>query len=372
MKKILFLVLGIALILLLGKSVVSAQEEDKLRELNQKIAEYEQQVKNLQSQANTLSNQIAQFDAQINLTQLKIDQTQQQIVLLGGRIGELEGSLESLSEAFQTRAVETYKMARVGSSVVTLIASQNLSQAVSRYNYLRRIQESDRDLMIRLQSAQNVYKNQKEELEKLQEQLKSQRLQLDSQKKAKANLLAITKNDEKKYQELLANARAELAAISAIIAGRGKETEIRKVSDGERIASILTSGPNLRACSTGAHLHFEVVKDGVPQNPFGLLSSKSLIWDNIDAPQNGLGSWRWPLNDPIRITQGFGKTSYSSIYAGGQHTGVDMTNESNREIIAVKPGILYRGGIGCRDGTLQYVRVKQDDGYNSYYLHVNY
>ncbi|MGB6881718.1 MAG: hypothetical protein WBD86_00200, partial [Microgenomates group bacterium] len=134
-----------------------------------------------------------------------------------------------------------------------------------------------------------------------------------------------------------------------------------------------TYGPNLYACSTGPHLHFEVVQNQVAQNPFNFLSSKSLIWDNVDSPQNGIGSWIWPLNDPIRITQGFGQTSYSSRYAGGMHTGVDMTNNDSSEIKAVKKGTLYRGGIGCMGGTLQYVRVDHaDDDYNTYYLHVSY
>ena len=50
-----------------------------------------------------------------------------------------------------------------------------------------------------------------------------------------------------------------------------------------------------------------------------------------------------------------------------------MTNASqNYEVKAVQKGTLYRGGIGCRGGTLQYVHVKQDSGIDAYYLHVNY
>ena len=119
-------------------------------------------------------------------------------------------------------------------------------------------------------------------------------------------------------------------------------------------------------------MHFEVAKDRVAQNTFNFLSSKSLIWDNFDPPQNGSGSWIWPINDPIRITQGYGQTSYSSRYADGIHTGIDMTNNSNYEVKAVKGGVLYRGGISCRGGILQYVRVQQNDGNDVYYMHVSY
>lgn len=346
---------------------------DQLQEINDQIKQYEADISRLKSQANTLSNQIAQFDAQIRLTTLKIQETQEKILLLGGRIDQLEISLEALTEAFATRATETYKMTRLGDSLIMLITASDLGEIVSRYHYLQRIQEADRDLLVRLQEAQDVYEDEKVDQEDLQGQLEEQGRVLGAQKTAKAELLAITKNDEKKYQNLLAKARAELAAIQAIIAGRGEETRVRDVNEGERIASILTFGPNLYACSTGPHLHFEVAQNQVTQNPFSFLSSKSLVWDNIDSPQNGTGSWIWPLNDPIRITQGFGQTSYSSRYAGGMHTGVDMVNKDNSEIKAVKKGTLYRGGIGCRGGTLQYVRVDHaDDDYDTYYLHVSY
>ena len=355
------------------QDVLAQNTGDRLNQLRGEIEQYQEEIERLRSQAGTLKNQIAQFDAQIRLTALKIAEAQEKILLLGGRIDQLEISLTALTTAFSSRVTETYKMARLGDTFFFLISAQDLTEAVSRFHYLRRIQDADQDLLIRLQEAQSVYQYEKEDKEDLQAQLEEQDQVLGAQKAAKADLLAITRNDEKRYQELLAKARAELSAIQAIIAGKGEETKVRDVNEGERIASILTYGPNLFACSTGPHLHFEVVQNQVAQNPFSFLSSKSLIWDNVDAPQNGTSSWIWPLNDPIRITQGFGQTSYSSRYAGGMHTGVDMANNDNSEIKAVKKGILYRGGIGCRGGTLQYVRVDHaDDDYNTYYLHVSY
>ncbi|MFV1917288.1 MAG: murein hydrolase activator EnvC [Patescibacteria group bacterium] len=375
--KILLLSAALAIVLFgapwLGGTYSNAQSTDEtLEKLSQEIEQYESEIAKLKSQASTLSNQIAQYDAQIRLTSLKIEETEEKIALLGGRIGQLEESLDALTNAFASRAVLTYKMARLNQPYLILVSAKDLNDAVSSFHYLQKIQEADRGLLVRLEEAQINYKEEKVDQEGLQIELEEQKSFLGVQKAAKANLLAVTKNDEKRYQELLKKARAELAAIQAIIAGKGDETKVREVNEGEKIASILTFGPNLDACSTGSHLHFEVVKDRVYQNPFSFLSKRSLMWDNIDPPQNGSGSWNWPLNDPIRITQGYGQTSYSGIYAGHVHTGVDMTNDDNREVKSVKKGTLYRGGISCGGGTLQYVRVQQDDGYDTYYLHVSY
>jgi murein DD-endopeptidase MepM/ murein hydrolase activator NlpD len=141
------------------------------------------------------------------------------------------------------------------------------------------------------------------------------------------------------------------------------------VNEGDKIASII-SGES--PCSTGTHLHFEVVKGSARQNPFDQLRPIGLLWDNSDSEQNGRGSWRWPINDTIRVTQGYGQTSYSSRYAGNFHTGVDMVNKDNLAVMAVKSGELYQGGMKCGSGTLRYVRVKQSDGFDTFYLHVNY
>jgi len=341
--------------------------------LSKVISDCGSKISTLQGQANTLKNQIAQFDAQIKLTTLKIAQTQDKIALLGGRIDQLGDSLASLNTAFSSRAVETYKLSRFENNFALILSASDMTDAVSRLHYLQKIQEEDRNLLEKLQTAQTTYEGQKADEEDLQKQLKTQQANLTAQKTAKNNLLAVTKNDEKKYQSLLSKALAEMEAIQSIVAGLGKETEIGKVSEGGRIASVISGSS---ACSSGGHLHFEVVKDGSHQNPAGFLSSKGVTWDNSpDTQFSFTGGWAWPINDPIRITQGYGMTYYAATlhyYGGKPHTGTDMVNTSDYTVKAVKPGVLYLGSIACGGGTLKYVHVKQEDGYETYYLHVNY
>jgi len=354
--------------------LASPTRADRLDELNRQIEEYQRELTRLVGEANTLKNQIASFDAQINLTTVRINQTEEQVKLLTDRIGQLEVSLSSLGEAFVSRAVETYKMSRFNEAVVFVASSDDLSEAFSRIYYLRKIQEADRNLIGRLSGAKDTYNVQKDKLEELKVQLEQQSKVLGAQKAAKANLLEVTRNDEKRYQELLARAKAEIEAIQAIIAGKGEETEVGKIGEGQRIASVI---PGVSACSSGTHLHFEVVQNEAHTNPASFLVPKVVIWDNApDGQFDFTGGWQWPINDPVRITQGYGMTYYAAnlrYYGGLPHTGLDMVNnDGDLTVKAVKPGTLYRGAIGCGGGTLRYVHVDQDDGYDTYYLHVNY
>jgi len=366
--------LAIGLWMVIGSVVRADDTQEKLTELNEKIKGYQTELVRLNTETNTLSNQVAQYDAQINLTELKISQTEEEISLLGGRIDLLEDSLTSLTKAFTSRALKTYKLARFSGTHTMLLTSDTVDNAVSNLFYLEKIQAADSDLLLRLETVQEDYKTEKVDQEALQNELQSQKDVLDVQKSSKTKLLTITRNDEKKYQQLLSQARAELEAIQSIIAGKGSENEVGAVGTGERIASVI---PGPSACSSGAHLHFEVAKDGINQNPAGYLQQKDVIWDNSpDGPFSFGGGWSWPLNDPVRITQGFGMTYYAAslrYYGGAPHTGIDMVNPNGDWTVkAAQPGTLYQGAIACGGGTLRYVRVEQSSGIDTYYLHINY
>ena len=382
----LFVLTSQALAISCEDSCDDKSESDKPTCLNDVRQACEEKLAELGKTRQTLQSAIAYFDTQIAYTQSKINETTFQIKQLEGEIESLSGkisilntSLGETTKLLLQRISATYKQTKVHPWTI-FFSSNGVLDLINRYQYLRAAQVNDRRILFEMEEARANYdqqKNLKEEKQSevlgLQTELISQKTTQDKQKKEKQFLLQTTNNDQKRYQELLDKATAELIAIQAIIAGYGNETEVREVNEGEKIAAIMTEGPNLLACSTGAHLHYEVDKDGVPQNPFSLLQSKSLNWDNPDPAQNGSGSWRWPLEDPIRVTQSFGSTSYSSRYAGGLHTGIDMINEVNRDVKATRKGMLFRGNISCRGGTLQYVRVEHsEDEYNSYYLHVNY
>jgi hypothetical protein len=275
-------------------------------------------------------------------------------------------------------------MARLSDSFVFLFLSKDVDKAVSSYHYLKKIQEADRELLIRLEKAQINYQVEKEDQEDLQQELEQQKASLDAQKAAKANLLEITRNDEKRYQSLLAAATAEFEAIQAILAGKGDEEEVGHVNSGDKITSIIQG----ESCnSNGTHLHFMVSQNGSTPNPFEFLKSGMDFEDCSGSscgsgdgdPFNPTGSWDWPISSKIKFTQGYGVTWavqnnpwVKGIYSF--HNGIDINSESTPEVFSVASGTLYRGSYsttsGCR---LRYVRVDHDNSdIDTLYLHINY
>ncbi len=342
--------------------------QDCTGSLDQKIECFKSELGKLGTQSKTLSNQISQFDAQIKLTTLKVAQTEEKIALLSGRIDQLTGSLDSLTKAFSERASETYKMTRLSDPLTFILTSSSLNDVYSRYTYLKKIQESDRDLLHRLSVAKETYNNEKLDQVELQNDLSDQKKILQTQKNSKNTLLSQTKNDEKRYQSLLSDALAEKAAIEkALISG----VNVGPVKAGDAIAMVGNSG--YPGCSTGKHLHFEIRKNGSWTDPTQYLQNKSVQDDEKGVQASiGSGSWPWPIQDPIRLTQHYGHTPWSWVYSysGGIHTGFDMISSTSDVIRAPANGTLYKSSEKCGSSTINIVYIEHGDGVISFYLHV--
>lgn len=359
---------------------------DELEDKRKLVEELQAKLTEIQGQKQTLSQTISYLTTKVKLTESQIAQTEaeiqaleEEIVALGGKIETLNVSLDKLTQIYIERVRATYRN-NSQQPLYLLLTSDRLNNFLKKYKYLQVSQRNDRSVMLELEGRRSELDAQKlarevkqQEIEAAKKKLVAQKSALSIQKKEQQAALDLTKNNEKNYQAQLSRALAELEAIQSIIAGKGDETEVGKVNEGDRVASVISGAST---CSNGAHLHFEVAKNNAHLNPANYLSSKDVIWDNSPDGSFGFsGSWRWPLDDPIRVTQGYGMTFYAATlrYYGGQpHTGIDMVNVGNYTVKAVKSGTLYRGSIGCRGGALRYVKVAHDEGISSYYLHVNY
>ncbi|MDD5074106.1 MAG: papain-like cysteine protease family protein, partial [Candidatus Shapirobacteria bacterium] len=113
---------------------------------------------------------------------------------------------------------------------------------IRNQQYLKVAQKHDKMLMIAIEEAKQDFDRQKslkEEkqaaLEGLRVQLKEQNVALDLQKREKEHLLEVTKNDEVRYQQLLAQAQKELASLLSF-------TRTRVGSAGSICAGEFSSG----------------------------------------------------------------------------------------------------------------------------------
>lgn len=384
MKTIKFLILlTLTLSLCIVTSAVMAQNNQQADDIEKKIIEYQNKLSELGQQKNTLSSQIQYMDTQIYLTNLRIQDSERKIIstgkeidLLGSRIEGLDQSLDYISKLLLDKIVQTYKQREI-SLFGLLFDSQNADDLLTKIKYVKTARDNNQRLLVQVQEAKSNFEEQKslreekkQELDNLVSQLASQKVDLDNQKIAKQRLLDETQNNERVYQNLLAKAQAEYAAIQGIIAGAGTEIEMREVQKGNNIATVI-SGTSCN--SSGTHLHFIVQTGANVQNPFNYLKSVDYSDDTGGDLWNPSGNWDWPISPRIGFHQGFGETwAVRNTWAGNIyrfHNGIDISGSSN-SVYAVADGTLYKGSyaVGC---TLSYVKlVHKDSNISTLYLHV--
>lgn len=355
-----------------------------------KLDEARSQKASLQSTLDILNGQIAVQELEIEKTQTELRILNRQITELGDRLDGLEVSLDELTAVLIKRIQTTYRQQSNKAGPLRVLASQ-FNRFLTNQKYLQHTQDEVAQQLAQVEQQRANYDQQKQLKQSVQSQITLKNLQLAAQQQELANqrggvqvTLNETQNNEQEYQRQLAQLQSELESIQAIISGRGNESAVGSIEEGERIATVIQGG----SCnSSGTHLDFMVTdNNGVVKNPFNFLTN-DVDYINCSGygangcfagdPFNPSGDWPWPLNGTIQLNQGHGNTWavrntwVSRIYS--YHSGIDLVAD-DLSVRAVADGELYRGSFtgsgGCR---LRYVKVEhEDDDLWTYYLHVNY
>lgn len=365
-------------------SLLSEYEAQCLKDRDENV----QKKQTFQAAINTLNFNIRIAETKIKQTSTQIISLEKDIDTLSTVVSDLDNSLNNLTNVFLARVRASY-MRRDPNALTLLISSDSFTKFFTRIRYLSIVKARDQLILSEMEIARKNYDTQKntkitkqKEIEELKKKLVRQQSDLSAQRRNQQEFLNITENKEVKYQELLSRIRSELEAINAIISGNGNEIEVRDVSQGEVIASVI----NQPSCnSSGAHLHFIISDNSIVKNPFNYLKPV----DNLNCSGvngggcfdgdtfNPTGSWDWPLSPRIQLNQGYGETwAVRNTWVGGIyrfHNGIDIGSDS-LDVKAVQQGKLFRGTYsGSNSCALKYVRVDhKDSGIDTFYLHVNY
>lgn len=208
--------------------------EDEKACVEEKIRCIQNRLGEIDDQKVTLNNTISVINGNINIQQLQIqqrileiDQLEKEIDQLDNRISGLGISLDRLTTLLVDRVRTQYKQ-KQNNPITLLLTSGSLTKFINQYRYLSLAGKQTAEAMQRAQTQKNLYDEQKDikvikqdELETKRYQLQLEQNELVGQREEKQHLLAVTENDEQKFQQLLQEAEQQLASFRRFVDFQG-------------------------------------------------------------------------------------------------------------------------------------------------------
>lgn len=321
------------------RSEIEAKNEE-IKRLEEEAAKYrgtldelERAVDTLEAEVRRRDRAIKSLEASIRVTKAKIGRTNLEIQELGREIGEK-------SQAIQARRgelgalVARLALADGETPLEVFVKNETLSAFFTAVDHLRDLQGTIQGILGHLREAKQdleaakaAAESKRRELAALAEELADQKALAEDERTERAELLRTTKNQERRYQELLAE--------------------------------------------------LERKREALQQEINALESDLEADFDRSVLPAPGKGILGWSLPPPIFITQYFGRTSFarSGGYNGKGHNGIDLRASASTPVFAAEGGIVRASGDtdrGCRRASYgRWVLVDHPNNLSTLYAHLS-
>jgi murein DD-endopeptidase MepM/ murein hydrolase activator NlpD len=344
--------------------------EDELQYVNRQISETQGKISEAQIKIGTLKDQLANLDAQIK-SSIEI------INNLTGQIDKKQSDIDTMEYAIEQKKVEiSYQKQMISeylkvifkdqselnsqegdqsylNTLKLLMSDQSTSEKLRSIRYSEVLEEQGREIFERLgdlieeqEAQQKILEVKKDALTLMYQKVTEEKKELDTKKLAKENLLTETKGQEKIYQQLLAQSKANQEDVLLEI-----ETLRKNLSFVQGRIKKLNENFN-------------------PDDYAGLLrvgKSSKLLGYLTSGDENLEFLPIWPVNPARGVSAFFHEASYVKVF-GMQHNAVDIRAYQDTPIKAAADAVVYRAqdnGYGY-----SYIMLAHDGGYMTLYGHV--
>lgn len=329
------------------------QRNEEIQKLEEDAKKYREEIVYAQNVSKTLKEELSRIDKTLRLlnrdialteqkikkTELEIEELKLEIRAKEAVIKKLRGGLAGLIQTLSENE---------GESLVEILLKNNLlSDFFQQLDYLSLLEKQIlgsldmlRTLREELQAQKLEAEKKNEEAEDLKKLLGGRRIAAAREQNERRSFLAVTKNQEKTYQQMLREREEKIVAL---------EREIRAIEEEIQI----TIDPSL-----------------LPSRGSGVLGSP--------LPEIFLASCLRGIEEAKNcLTQFFGYTSFAAVggYGGKSHNGVDFRASVGTPVFAAETGTVEGTGdtdVGCPKASYgKWILIRHRNGLSTLYAHLS-
>ena len=327
--------LGIfSLIILIPLSVLGATLEEELQQKQEQLNKYSDLRALKQKEQSLLSTQVAALESEnsrvertIGENRNELESIEHELVIPRQAITEKEKLLAAqkylLSQLLRSH-YERSKNKDVGGFLLTdkgagfLAQDDHVSQTSAK---IKEILESVNALRNDLLKNRSTLEEKQVRLVDLTHQMEQRSSYLESSRTYKQTLIASSKGEEQHYEKKISKIEQEIMDIQREI----EEIEIGKIDS----------------------------------------------FSSSDLPSASSAGFIYPVAKPYKITQGYGKTSFSKNYASGMHNGIDFGYGGSSKIMAAASGKVVGTGNMGHYGYGKWIAIDHGNGIVTLYGHLS-
>ena len=301
-----------------GSSAYEKQQEyDELRsniiKSERELSEGKKQAQELQADIKNYETQIYDTQVEINLLTEDLNATKERVTKTLAELDGIQSQITEQNDALWNRLRVMYMQGDAG-MISILLGSTSMSDLLTNVEMMKRIAESDSDLIESLEKQHAAVSEKKDELVALKTELETKQAELDEKKSSLDKDLASVASLKKRIEN-------NNAALEAQIDAMNEEADALK----SEILKLQSGGDY-----TG-------------------------------------GVMGWPSRSSNRITDVFGMRLHPILHYYKMHTGIDIGARGGTDILSAADGKVirtaYSGGYG------NYVMVDHGGGIVTLYAH---
>ncbi|MCH5279833.1 MAG: peptidoglycan DD-metalloendopeptidase family protein [Lachnospiraceae bacterium] len=297
------------------------QQKEKLEEAKNDLSDY---VVELDGQLMSLQENLTELDIKIAEKEIEVDQIKLQLE-------KAEEDVENQYAAMKERIKFMYERGDA-SYLSMLFSSANLTDMLSKAEYIEKISKYDRNMLVRYEETQEAVAMLKDQLELEQANLQQAMEEATEKEDQMTDLI-----DQKQRQ--IANYETDINNKEQAI----KEYEAEIAAQNATIAAL--------------------------EQKIYQIEQESVSGNDAAAPVYSGGTFCWPAPSYTRISDDYGNRIHPTLGVPQFHNGLDMAAPGGSPILAAEGGLVIAASYSSSMGN--YIMIHHGGGLYTIYMHAS-